>query len=263
MQALRFLIVSIGLLAYTGSAFCWTPPANVDPDVVVNEAFSDAVHGKLMDAAQKHVWYHQNAVRLKPETVQVRLTVVLEEWVKLARRYPPAMQDLLLMRDLATKRVIAADGDIVEPFTEVVRINELLGDANSTRLMYAELGKRDETLAARFWLFALPALAETQDHATALRYLQVNEVMQSIEAQLVEFRSSPELNTEQKAALEAQATRHIDLTVARIVWVLMKAGRPDVAQDVARRGRDILQHGGNTPLIDAALRGDALPAAIS
>lgn len=262
MHALRPLIVSLALLGSTSLAFSWEPPANVtDPDVIVNEAFSDAVDGKLADAAQKHVWYHENSIRLKPETVQVRLTFVLEEWVKLARRYPPAMQDLLRARDKAAQRVLAATagGDIVEPLTEVARINEMLGDADSTRRLYAELGQRDETQAARFWLFALPALAATQDHALAMRYLQVNKVFETLDGQLASLRNAPSLNPEMRSQLQAQAMRHVDLTVARMIWVLMKSNRSEVAQDVARRGRALFQAGAAMPLIDAALRGEPLP----
>ncbi len=259
MQALRTLVVSLALAGSADLAFCWEPPkTNVDPDVIVNEAFADAVDGKLADAAQKHVWYHENAIRLKPIAVQVRLTFVLEEWLKLARRYPPAMQDLLGARDRAAQRVLAMGPTITDDFTEVVRINEALGDAEATRSLYAQLGQKDETQAARFWLFALPALAAKQDFALAARYLQVNQVLQTLDAQLAQLRNAQGLPPDARETLQTQANRHIDLTVARVIWVLNNSNRADVAPDVARRGREMLKTGTPTPLIDAALGGGPL-----
>lgn len=258
MQALRLLLLSMALMASNPAAWAWEPPAQVDPDVIANEAFSDAVDGKLADAAQKHLWYHQNSVRLKPMTAQVRLTFVLEEWVKLARRYPPAMQDLLRTRDLAADRVLSMQGDLVDAFTEVVRINELIGDADSTCRVYAALGRRDETLAAKFWLFAVPAMAQKQDHALALRYLQVDKVLETLQGQLSSLRQATGLDPDTKAMLQGQANRHIDLTVARIVWVLLQSSLPERANDVATRGKALLGSNIPTPQTDAALRGAPL-----
>lgn len=263
MKALRPLTLSLVMLLTAGLAVAWEPPANPDPDLIVNEAFADAVHGRLADAAQKHVWYHDHAVRLKPVHAQVRLTVVLEEWVALARRYPPAMDDLKRARGRAIDRVKAVDGGLAEAFTEVVRINELLGDAESTRGVYAELGQRDVTIAARFWLFALPALAALQDHRLAFSYLQVDKVLETVEGQVKAMNSQPGLTAEQRNQVVGQMSRHLDLTLARVIWVLKKSDRAEQAHEVAQRGRALLGPATATPLIDTALRGEALPASLS
>jgi len=259
MKAFRHLTLSLALTLGASLAHGWEPPANPDPDIIVNEALADAAQGRPADAAQKHLWYHDNAVRLKPAHAQIRLTVVMEEWVALARRYPPAMQDLLRVRARAAERAKALDAGLVDAFTEVIRINEQLGDAESTRSLYADLGKRDETVAARFWLFALPAMAELQDHALAYSYLQVDKVLQTMEAQYKAAYRQPAMNSDHRAQLEAQTNRYLDLTLARVVWVLLKSDQASQAQDVARKGRELMGQGKPTPLIDAALRGEALP----
>jgi hypothetical protein len=260
MQALRPLIVSLALLASAGLALGAEPAPSSDPITVLNQALANASDDKLADAAKQHLWFHDNAVRLAPSTAELRLTFALQEWVKLARRYPPALEDLHRVRDAAAERVIALKTDVTEPFLEVVRINEILGEPQSTRRVFAELGQRDETQAARFLLFALPALAETQDHLLALRYLQVNQVLQTVEGQLNAMRNMQGQNPQAKASLDVQRGRYFDLTIARVVWVLMKSSMPDQAKDVARRGKALLQAEGATPLTDAALRGDPLPA---
>lgn len=260
MKAFRPLAWALALLLTAGAARAWSPPANPDPDVIVNEALADAAHGRFAEAAQKHVWYHDNAVRLKPSHAQIRLTFVLEEWIALARRYPPAMQDILHARSRAIERVQAAGADLNEAFTEVVRINEMLGDAESTRAVYADLGKHDETLAARFWLHALPALAKLQDHALAFRYLQVDMVLETIESQVKAMNSQPGVSADDRAMLVKQMGGYLDLTLARVIWVLKASDRPQVADDVAKRGRALLGPAVPTPMIDTAVRGDALPA---
>ena len=260
MQALCRYTLSLALLIAAVQVHAWEPPASPDPDVIVNEAFADTANGRFADAAQKHLWYHDNAVRLKREHAQVRLTFVLEEWVVLARKYPPAMQDLLRVRSRAIDKVKAMGPDLNEAFTEVIRINEMLGDAESTRSVYADLGQRDAPTAARLWMFVIPSLAATGDHALAYSYLQIDKLLEALEGQYTVMMRQPGINAEQRAQMQAQISRHVDLTLARVVWVLLKSEQPYAAKDVANRGKKMLEAAGATPLIDAALRGEPLPA---
>lgn len=263
MQAIRRLALTLALFGASSWALAWEPPANPDPDVIVNEALADTAYGRFADAAQKHVWYHENAVRLKPEHAQIRLSVVLEEWMVLASKYPPALEDLKRMRNRAAERVNGLGPELVPAFTEVVRINEALGDPASTRDVYAELGRRDPPSAARLLLFALPALAAVGDHQTAFSYLQIDKVMEAVEGQLALSKKPAGINAEQRAQMQAQISRFVDLTLARVVWVLVQQKHPEAAQDLARRGNTLLEGADKAPLIAAALRGDALPATLN
>lgn len=262
MNVLRPLILSFALALGANASHAWEVPANPDPTTIINEAMADAVQGRPVDAAQKHLWYHENAIRLSPEHVQVRLTVALEEWVKLARRHAPAMQDILSVRERAIERVKGLDQQqLNDAMTEVVRINEALGDAASTRDTFLALAQRDSRQAARFWMYALPALTELNDHALANAFLHLPSVLTAINSQFASMTQGGNLSPVQRAAVMTQVSQYMDLTLARLVWVLVKSQRQPEAEDVAQRGKKMLGDTTATPLLDRALRGERPPVA--
>jgi hypothetical protein len=261
MNRLRTLVLCCALLAAGGQAVGADARLQSDPIAVLNQAMADSANGRLQESAQNHLWFYENAARVAPQTAELRLTFALHEWVKLARRYPPALNDLHRIRDAAAEKVLSGSPDIAQPFLEMVRINEMLGEAQETCRVYAQLGERSETTAAQFLLYALPAIAQSGQHLLALRYLQVDQVLQTLAAQLASMQNISGLSPEEKAMVESQRDRFIDLTVARVVWVLKSSSMPDQASAAASRGKDLLKSSRGTPLIDAALKGEPLPPA--
>eukprot|EP00042_Codosiga_hollandica_P005651 m.940103 g.940103 ORF g.940103 m.940103 type:complete len:72 (+) comp251214_c0_seq1:2-217(+) len=67
----------------------------------------------------------------------------------------------------------------------------------------------------------------------------------------------------QRASMQAQMAGYVDLTFARVIWVLTKSQRAGEAQEVARRGKALLGAGIATPLIDAALLGGSPSASVN
>lgn len=261
MNRLRSLVLCCALLAAGSQAVGADAVSQTDPIAVLNQAMADSATGKLQESAQHHLWFYENAARVAPQTAELRLTFALQEWVKLARRYPPALIDIQRVRNAAARQVLSGTTDIAQPFLEMVRINELLGEAQETCRVYAQLGERSETTAAQFLLFALPAIAKSGQHLLALRYLQVDQVMQTLAAQLAGLQNLSGLSAEEKAMVESQRDRFIDLTVARVVWVLKSSSMPEQASAAASQGKELLKASRGTSLIDAALRGDPLPPA--
>ena len=83
----------------------WTPPEKPDPQVILQEARTDAMAKRYEDALAKHLWFHQNALKHEPALYGVRLSFALSYWEKLGNKYPPALASLKAVRDEARQAV--------------------------------------------------------------------------------------------------------------------------------------------------------------
>ena len=91
-------LVSVLLLgSATVSAQQWVPPDNPDPNEIWDEAEADVQEGRLDLAAEKYLWFHENALMYQPSLSGVRLSYALGDWRDLADKYRPAMQDMRLV----------------------------------------------------------------------------------------------------------------------------------------------------------------------
>jgi len=103
---------------------------------VFREAVRDVVAGRHQPALEKLLWFHQNAVRVRPSLSGVRRSYALRAWKDLGDIYPPAMKALRRSRDVARSAVRAHKGrDASDHFADFKAINEYLGeDAKTVRL---------------------------------------------------------------------------------------------------------------------------------
>src|SRR5688500_5081235 len=83
----------------------WKPPEKPDPSVILNEAESDAGAKRYPDALAKHLWFHENALKYERGLYGVRLSFALGAWFELGKQYPPALEALKEVRDIAGRRV--------------------------------------------------------------------------------------------------------------------------------------------------------------
>src|SRR5262245_11064399 len=82
----------------------WKPPENPDPSAILQEAASDTRNGNYKTALEKHVWYHENALKHDPAQYGVRLSFALMYWGELGQKYPPALERLRKFRDEAAEK---------------------------------------------------------------------------------------------------------------------------------------------------------------
>src|SRR5690349_21544262 len=108
---MKFLLLVVVLLV-PGAAFAegWTPPADPDPQQILNEARDDARAKHYEEALEKYVWFHEHALEYRPSMSGVRLSFALSDWVKLGESYPPALVKLREIRDAVKKRVTPEEG---------------------------------------------------------------------------------------------------------------------------------------------------------
>src|SRR5258708_507286 len=73
--------------------------------VDVQRALEDAERfqreGKYAQSLERHIWYHQNALKYAPAQSGVRLSFALSDWAELGKVYPKALAALRSTRDEA------------------------------------------------------------------------------------------------------------------------------------------------------------------
>lgn len=135
----------------------WTPPKNPDPDLILSEARADTRAKRYEDALAKHVWFHENALQLKPALYGVRLSFALSYWGELNEQYPPSLKKFKEIRDQAMKDVLSGK-NVREMFHDLSSLNEELGEERVTRKAFESLQVKDPENAKRVFDLAKPVL---------------------------------------------------------------------------------------------------------
>jgi hypothetical protein len=166
---MKTAIIFAGLLA----AFSWNGPAHAedqDPQAVLNEARQLAQAGKYDEALAKHLWYHENAVRIQPAQSGVRLSFALAAWRDLGEKFPKAHDALVAIRDDDVKTLTDGGGS-PQLFQDVAEINRVLEESPKTVSLFKELEEKRPDFAKRCYFFAEKSLAEQKEYKTCSRYI--------------------------------------------------------------------------------------------
>lgn len=145
----------------------FTPPANPDPQKILNEAREDTKAGRYKEALAKQVWFQENALKYQPALRGVRSSFALQCFGELAEKYPPAMKKLSSMQEKAeeTVRDSAADsGARRTAFAEFTSINRAFKEENKTVECFVWLDAHDSALAKSVFAFADQPLIEAKEY---------------------------------------------------------------------------------------------------
>ncbi|RYD32658.1 MAG: hypothetical protein EOP86_15195 [Verrucomicrobiaceae bacterium] len=90
--------------------FCDVRPPHPDsnlngPKQALEAARQFEMAVKYAEALERHEWFHENTLRIDPLMAGVRLSFALGDWVRLGKKYPPAMESLRRIRDLKTRAI--------------------------------------------------------------------------------------------------------------------------------------------------------------
>jgi hypothetical protein len=166
LSRLLFLAVLAG-----PAAASWTPPASPDPQKILGEAREDRNAGRYADALAKHVWFHENAVRIDPDLSAVRRTSALVDWRLLNYRYEPGRRKLREVRDEAAARVMKGDASERTLYVDVAAIGEALDEEQRTRELFLWLDKNRPALAKEVYPRTQPLLVRFGDLALCAKYI--------------------------------------------------------------------------------------------
>lgn len=248
------------LMTAVPMASAWEPAPELSAQQVLLDARKDAQDGRLSQAAEKYLWFHEHVLERDRSMTGVRLSFALADWTDLARRYPPAMEQLLAVRDRSLAKVDAGGSAGQMALGEVIHINARLRAHESTRDAFARFAQRDPVLAERELLEALPALIAVNEFGLASKHLRVEFVLSRMEGLYRSFQRAPlKLSDERKALMLSSQQRYIDVKLGRAVLVLVKDGRHAEAEQVVVRGRALLGPEARAHHMTEALRGIAPP----
>lgn len=254
--------LALSLAAAPVAALAWEPAPEMAARDVLQSARNDAHEGRLAAAAEKHLWFHEHVLEREPSMVGVRLSFALSEWTSLARRYEPAMTQLLAVRDRGLAQIDAGGRAGQQALSEVIHLNNYLGgQQESTRDAFARFAARDPVLAEQELPNALPALIRLNDFELASRHLRVETVVGRVESlyKIIQEHPPSQLSEAQRADFLRSQQRFMDVQLARVALVLVKQGRDAEAEQVVARSRALLGPDANIHHMTEALRGIAPP----
>lgn len=166
-SATVFLVLMQG--GYLG-AQQWVPPTDPDPSAIRDEAEMDVQEGRFGLAAEKYLWYHENALKYEPALSGVRLSYALGDWHDLAEKYPPALRDMRLVRDRAEESIRSRDRDPFE-FIELVALNSYLAEDGRTIELFKWLDQYDRKLARNVFVIAQDVLVHWGELELCEKYM--------------------------------------------------------------------------------------------
>ena len=176
---MRFLILPIVLMSTVFQTDEWSPPKNPDPSAILTEARADARAKEYETALAKHVWYHENALKIQPSQRGVRLSFALARWVELGEKHPPALQKLKEIRDDSTKRVIEEE-DIRGLFNDIESINDYLDETQKTVETFKSLDQKQPEKAKTVYAVAQKALVLGKEYKICSKYISFEVTLANI-----------------------------------------------------------------------------------
>ena len=251
---IRGILCLVTVLAASRLQAEWMPPADPNPKTILDEAREDTQAKRYEDALAKHVWYHENALRLQPAQMGVRLSFALNDWIRLGKLYPPALEKLKSIRD-KNAETVKAGRDAKESFEDFSAINDHLEDADKTKNLFVWLDAHQAKTAKELFDEAMPALIKAKEYKLCGKYLVDAEgcYQQYLESYKRRPRSSPNPET---AKLMAQIwEENFSNDVATLVALLELNGRRADAEAIVAEALEVRSDSEFKAVLDKALEG--------
>jgi hypothetical protein len=191
--ALLAFLMNLSLLA------AWTPPEIPNPQRILDEAQSDAKARRYEDALAKHVWFHENALKVQPSLYGVRLSFALLYWTELGSTYPPALEKLKSIRDSAADRVRESDQPH-DAFNDFESINKTLKESGKTKDLFLWLDSHKPETAKSVFDLAEPDLVDAKEYSLCGRYLEPDKSFERSRNQYREMKKMAQLQMAQNVS---------------------------------------------------------------
>lgn len=206
------------------------------------EAFHAArrltAEGKYEQALEKQVWFHNHALESRPSYYGVRLSYSLSDWIKLGKKYPPALAKLRGIKDEKTARLLAGENNR-ELFNDVVSINDYLGESKATVGLFKKLEAVQPDFAASVYGLASEALVSAQEYDLAKKYL--GDPIARLERAKRNFYDGMDSAKTSGDACRRAFERIFTDEIVRIITVLDKTGSPEAAREFQSKALAILE----------------------
>jgi len=221
---------SLGMLIAFAIACCISLAGAEEPKPfdVLTEAGNLARAGKYEEALQKHLWYHDNALRLDPGQGGVRLSFALSDWAELGKKYPKAMDKLLQIRDKKTKEVELGIGSF-KAFHDVFAINQQLDQNAKSIELFKFIDKHHPGTATQCFHVICQDLVGIQEYAICSKY--ITDPLENWE--FIKTRRKLDLSFKtDDPEMKAYAEETFIRESSELIEILTGAGRGDEAAKV-------------------------------
>lgn len=234
----------------------WAPPLDPSPSQIRDEADLDIEEGRFGLAAEKYLWYHENALKYEPSLGGVRLSFALGDWRELAGKYPPAFQDMSLVRDRAEESVRLKDRDF-SAFQDFASLNRVLNEDGRTIELFKWLDQNNRHFARDVFVMAQGALVAGSEYELCEKYIvgrnSFDSVIEHHEQTIARFKERHKDNP------DAELFETFDMIFARqaafIIAILVNRDRQPEAKEMADRALQLLEDEEHQLQISDALEG--------
>lgn len=121
------------------------------------------------EALQRCLWFHDHALEHQESMHGVRLSYALADWLALGHVYPPAMTALKKKRDNKLTIMKAGQGD-ARLFSDVVGLNQILGDESKTIELFRLMDDEQSALATQCWHYVRRTVFQAKAYDLAHQY---------------------------------------------------------------------------------------------
>ena len=126
--------------------------------------------GQYEEALKRYVWYWNHAQEYHFGSSGVRLINVLPDWIELGRRYPPAKQALVEIRDRQTQDFAEGKGYFTL-FMEIQNENQYLQEDDATLNLFKSLRDQDAALATQCFASVKNLLVNKHEYTLYMDYV--------------------------------------------------------------------------------------------
>jgi hypothetical protein len=231
------------LLCLTFSTFVfagWTPPTKPDPRTIINEAYADTAAGRFEDSLVKHVWFHENVLKIDEGFYGVRLSYALADWVKLGKKYPPAFEKLRSIRDQNEADIRAARLAGRFPiFSDYEAINEYLNEETKTKDLFVWLDAQKPKLAKELYGQAQTALIKAKEYKLCGKYIESDSAYDAIlkSDKLTRDVAKTYAAKKRRSELDSFADRKFTFNTTTLIALLTINDRKSEADSIAAKAK--------------------------
>lgn len=215
----------------------------------LDAARSFAEEGKFDKALERHLWFHDKALKICPSYYGVRLSFALSDWLELGEKYPPALEALKDVRRAKTTKIIEGANDF-ELFHDVQSINETLGEIASTVLLFKELDNTRPEFAAEVYRLVADDLVTAKEYKLARKYLTdpMKKFARKKEG-LQEVLEWAEKGGEEESLIKALES-NFEQDVIVLITILVETGEEDLARRMKGEALKLV----DSPRLEAVLK---------
>ena len=216
----------------------FSPTTGTLPDEVFREAVKGVIAGRHQVALEKLVWFHKNAIRLRPSLSGVRRSYALRVWKNLSGRYPPAMKALRRSRDAARHAARTERGKATgQSYADFAAINHYLDEEPKTVRLFKWLHKHWPKIARDVYHRTEEVLARANEFKLCGAYIDSVEQFTRIRRG---FRVNMRLaRNEFGVEHEEYAYQAFSEKTTRLVALLTLNGRTKEAKQIVARAKRV------------------------